>query len=42
MQPERVGMYADSLWMLADHLRTAKEAVQRDTARLYQERSRAQ
>lgn len=42
MQPERVGMYADSLWMLADHLRTAKEAVQRDTARLYQERRRAQ
>ena len=42
MQPERVGMYSDSLWMLADHLRTAKEAVQRDTARLYQERRRAQ
>lgn len=33
---------AVSLWMLADHLRTAKEAVQRDTARLYQERRRAQ
>lgn len=42
MQPERVGMYADSLWVLADHLRTAKEAVQQDTARLYQERRRAQ
>ena len=42
MQPERVGMYADSLWMLADHLRTAKEAVQQDTARLYQERRRTQ
>lgn len=42
MQPERVGMYADSLFMLSDHLRTAKEAVQQDTARLYQERRRAQ
>jgi hypothetical protein len=40
MQPERVGMYSDSLWVLADHLRTAKEAVQQDTARLYQERRR--
>lgn len=40
MQPERVGMYSDSLWVLADHLRTAKEAVQKDTARLYQERRR--
>ena len=38
MQPERVGMYADSLWMLADHLRAAKEATQQDTARLYQEK----
>lgn len=37
MQQERVGMYSDSLWVLADHLRTAKEAVQQDTARLYQE-----
>ena len=33
-------MYTDSLWVLADHLRTAKEAVQKDTARLYQERRR--
>lgn len=40
MQPERVGMYSDSLWVQADHLRTAKEAVQKDTARLYQERRR--
>lgn len=35
MQPERVGMYSDSLWMLFDRLRTLEDVAQSEAAHTY-------